>query len=193
MAGRYDIVFTAPHFALRAIDSGHFVPLAIPTNPLSACVVVAVTSPIKAVTQLNGKNIATPPTDAIITIAGRRYLVHAGIDLDKTNFIAFSSHNAAYQSVLGGDFDAALISSNIFNRALSRGVALRSVACTREFPGVTYLAATDLPQSLRDKIQRTLVGMSGDPEGRKVLAHVKHPAYRAVTASEFKELRNYLH
>ncbi len=71
---QYDIVVTAPHFALLAADSGQYRVVASLRKDLVGYIVVRADSPIRDVTELAGKRIATPPRPAIITQSGMDYL-----------------------------------------------------------------------------------------------------------------------
>jgi len=190
---RYDLVLTAPHFALAALDSGRYRVQVTPTNPLSAQVVVAAAGDIHHFSQLAGARVGTPPPDALISLIGRDLLVRRGLTGPRApTFQPFETHNAAYKAVLGGDVRAAVISVNIYRRARLEGQPLRSVAHSRDFPGVGILTAADLPAALQARIRRVLVGMSASPGGREALRRVGHPGYRRVAEGEYEVLRPYL-
>lgn len=189
---RYDLLETAPHFVPLAIDGGRYQLLTTIVQPLSAKIVVRRDSPVRGLSDLSGKIVATPSPDAIITMVGMDRLRAAGLTAPANiRYENFRTHNAAYHAVLGGQAQAAIIAVNILNKALQSGAALRAIDSSQQFPNMAMLASTELPQSLRAAMRRYLVNMVDDPEGRKVLAHTAYPGYRTAKAAEFEALRRY--
>lgn len=190
---RYDIVFTAPHFALRALDRGRYEVVASFVKPLSSVVVVPDNSAIHNLHQLAARQIATPPTQAIVTQVGRDFLLSQGLSgVDQPHYQAFRTHNAAYKATLAGQADAAIIANFIYAKAKQRGVPLHSLASSQRFPGVGVLVAKDLPQTLRLAVQQAFVDLKSSPAGRKILQQITQPGYGAADAQQFESLRPYL-
>jgi phosphonate transport system substrate-binding protein len=190
---RYDIVLTAPHFVLLALDTGRYEVRATYLKPLSARVVVRKDSRIRSVAELAGEVVATPPREAIISMVGKQYLIDAGLGGKRAPvYHAYRTHNAAYHAVLGGEAEAAIVSVNVLNRALKEGRSLRSIGHSGDFPALGILVAKDLPQALRDKIARSLIGMRATAKGRRVLSKIAYPGYRPATPSDFESLRKFL-
>ena len=187
---QYDIVVTAPHFALLAADSGQYRVVASLRKDLVGYIVVRADSPIRDVTELAGKRIATPPRPAIITQSGMDYL-NRQLSPPAT-FLPHKSHNAAYQAVLGGDADAAVVSVNAVNNALRKGLPLRRIGSTPPLPNMAVLVATDLPPAVGQRLQQALVGMDKTPEGRAVLKSIGFPGFRAADNADYEPTRPYL-
>lgn len=191
---RYDFLETAPHFVPPAIDSGKYQVITTITQPLSAQVVVLKTSSIDSLNQLSGKSIATPSPKAIITKIGQQTvnqrLKVAGLKL--AEYTAYKTHNAAYEAVIGNKADAAIISVNIYNKALSKNEPLKSIGQSEPIPNMSVLVATDLPQQLRKALLQQLVEMQNTPDGNQTLKKIAYPGYRKTTAQEFDKLRRYL-
>ena len=96
-ARRYDIVFTAPHMVMPALDSGHYELVATFIKPLSAVVVVKQDSPFNNLQSLTDMRIATPPHQAIVTQVGIALLKQQEIlKNEDTRVKHYHSHNAAY-------------------------------------------------------------------------------------------------
>jgi len=187
---QYDIVFTAPHMALHALDETNYELAATFTKPLQSVFVVREESPIQNVKELAGATIATPPARAIVTIVGRQYLETQG--LKAVRFKAYQTHNAAYSAVLGGEADAAVIANFIAMKAISENEALKIVAQSEAFPGVGILVAKDLPESLKQDIKNALWSMKELPHGRTILKTIAQPGYIEANKQEFEVLRPYL-
>lgn len=190
---RYDILWTAPHFVLLALESGKYRVRATYTEPLAAEIVVQTDSPMRRVRELAGKPVATPPVEAIVTAMGKEFLAAQGLRGDKVPlYQTFSSHNAAYQAMLAGEAAAAIVSVNVRLEATDAGEPLRVLARSRSFPAIGILTAADLTAELQQRIQRVLVEMSRTERGRLVLKQINFPGFRPATPREFEPLRSYL-
>lgn len=191
--GRYDILMTAPHLVLLALDSKEYDLCATYIKPLSAAVVVQRNSAIHKLKGLAGKTVAVPPAMAIVTIVGRRYLKDAGLTGARAPvYQTYRSHNAAYHAVLGGEAAAAVISIFVARRAIEQKQPLRILARSQPFPALGILVAKRLPLGLREEIAQDFIDMGKSKQGRKVLHKIALPGYRAVNPSEFSPLRRYL-
>lgn len=186
---QYDIVLTAPHFAVAAVQSGHYHLSVIPTNPLAAYLVVRNDSSIQQLDELRGKTIATPSTNAFITLIGKQYLQKHGLNDASVTYLDFNSHNAAYQSVLGKESQAALISNNIYNQAIAEAKPLRKIAMTNNYPGIVYLTSVNLPDTMTIDIQKALIDLSNNQQGTNILKKLIHPGYMKPPPGLLDELR----
>ncbi len=192
-ARSYDMVITAPHFTLLALDSGYYTLCCTYTAPLAADIVVRDDSPVHTIEQLAGKRIATPPRSAIITLIGKHYLKTHGLYGPRApRYLTFRTHNASDQAALGKQVAAAIVSINVYRRARQQGAALRLIARTPDVPGMGVLMATNLPRSVRNAFQSTLVNMLNTPAGRHVLKTMAYPGYKPATAKDFEAARPYL-
>jgi phosphonate transport system substrate-binding protein len=189
-AREYDIVVTAPHFALLAADSGKYRIVASLKKSLRGLLVVRANSPVNSVAQLAGRNVATPPKQAIITLLGIDYL-----DQQLTvpaHYKAFNSHNSAYEAVLGEQVEAAIVSVNVAKKALQKGVKLKVIGRTPPLPNMAVLIATDLPVALAERLQSTLVQMDSQSKGQEVLKSISLPGYRAAGRADYEATRPYI-
>lgn len=192
-ARRYDFLETAPHFVPQAIDSGRYRVLTTITQPLSAQVVVRKDSAWRSPKELAGKKVAIPSPKAIITKVGIATFRKLGLRNSRSPvYETYQTHNAAYEAVLGRQADAAIISVNVFNKAMKKGESLRSIGASHSFPNMSILGAADLPKALRQKLRITLSNMVRDKEGQKVLRQIAYPGYRPATKAEFAPLRRYM-
>lgn len=189
---KYDFIETAPHFVPRAVNSGRYEVLTTITQPLSAYIVVKSTANFYSVKELAGKIIATPSPKAVITKLGKETLSNMGLrDSNKPVYENHRTHNAAYEAVLGGQADAAIISVNVFNKALKKNAPLRAIAKSKLIPNMSILVATDLPEPLKNVLLRSLVEMGNNPDGREVMKKMTYPGYRKAELEEFTSLIHY--
>lgn len=186
----YDIVFTAPHMALHALDGKNYEVAATFIKPLKSVVVVKEKSELQNIESLEGKTIATPPTQAIVTMVGMKYLSSKGIKTAR--FSTYRTHNAAYSAVLGGEVDAAIIANFIAMKAISKNSPLKIVASSDPFPGIGILVAKDLPESLKEHIKKAIWGMKELPHGEKILRLIAQPGYKKANKNQFEMLRPYI-
>lgn len=191
--GSYDIVITAPHFAVRAVDSGKYIIRATVTENVQQLFIVPEDSPVKSLQELAGKNIATPPETALMTMMGIRYLADAGLKDDKQpHYRAFTSHNAANQALLAKEVDAAIASSNIVRKAIKQGEKIRILENGNSLPNMPLMVASGLDADLGERISAILVNMSESEKGREVLKQIAFPGYRTVTAKDYEPARIYM-
>ena len=192
LAGRYDLLETAPHFVPEAIDSGRYTVITTLRDPLTAVIVVRATSGYRKPAELAGATVATPSPSAIITRLGKDTLAAAGLIGERApRYIAFPTHNAAYAAVIGKAADAAVISSNVFNKVRRQRQPLRSIGHSRPILNMSILVATRLDPGLGRRLQQILVHMTDEPAGRRVLREMVYPGYREATPEAFDPLRAY--
>lgn len=190
---KYDIVVTAPHFAVSAADSGKYRIRATLTSHVQQLIAVKKSSAIADIHQLTGKVIATPPKRALMTLMGKQYLKNAGIDGDKAViFRSFTSHNAANQALLAGEVDAAIASSNVVLKATQRGEPLKIIAYGLKLPNMATLVAIDQDPLIGDQIVKALLSLSDSDEGKQVLRSIGFPGYREVSAQDYEIVRPYM-
>lgn len=193
-ARRYDLLETAPHLVPAALDSKNYDVITTITQPLSAQIVVLKNSPYTNMEQLANKIIATPSEKAIITRIGKNSInrIFKNNHKNLPVYQVYKTHNAAYQAVLGLKANAAIISVNIYNKALHKHEPLKSIGQSQQIPNMSILFARDLGHSLQSMFQQQLVNMKDNPEGRKVLNKISYPGYKKANASEYNSLREYL-
>jgi len=191
---QYDIVVTAPHFAVRATDSGKYRLVAALAGNVQQLLVVREDSPITSIEQLAGKQIATPPADALMTMVGIRNLRKAGLTGKRApRYRAFTSHNAANEALLAKDVDAAIASSNVIKKALGKGAPFRILARSVKMPNMATMVAMDLDPKVGEQLVRILVDMQKTEKGRDVLKQIRFPGYREVkSAKEYEPMREYM-
>lgn len=192
-AQRYDILWTAPHFALEAADSGAYQVLATWVKPVVGVVAVRNDSPIRSLSALSGRTIATPPDSAIVTLVTRGHLDRAGLaGRHAPRYLARTGHMTSRFMVLSGKSDAAIFERHIMEDAKRKDLPLRKLAEAPGVPGAVVLARRAHPDSLRSEIRRHLLHLGDTESGRAALAATTMPAYRAATLADLAPLRPYL-
>lgn len=189
---RYDMVITAPHFVPLALEGNQYTVRATYATQLSAVILVRRNSDIRALSDLAGKQVATPPEQAIVTWVGAA-VIDNGIDRGQPpHYLAYQSHNAAYSAVAGGEAHAAVVSVSLVEPDRLRAEGLRELGRSKAFPAMGILIATDLPSGLAEQLTNVLVNMSASARGRAVLDRIAYPGYRRADAAEFEPLRTFM-
>lgn len=187
---KYDLILTAPHFALMTLDSGHYEVSVTYRDPLSAIILVHKESNIHHLSDLGGKKISIPPEQAIITIAGKYHLMGSGLtDKKSPIYIKTKSHSTSLHTMLSGETDAAIISNNVARHAIKKGQSVRILANSPNIPGMAILAANDLDSKLRQQFRHLLLNMHKNEEGKKVLKKINYPGYRQANKQDFEPVR----
>lgn len=190
---KYDFLETAPHFVIPAVDSGKYNVITTIIQPLSAEIVVKTKSKYNKINHLANKIIATPSPQAIITKMGKDVFAQHGLHEGKNiKYRNYKTHNAAYEAVLGGQADAAVISINILNKARRKKEPLKSIAASVPFPNMSILVATDLPPETASTIRKLLTDMKTQEDGKRILKQITYPGYRETSIREFDVLRSYM-
>jgi ABC-type phosphate/phosphonate transport system substrate-binding protein len=190
---RYDMVFTAPHMALYASEHDSYLPIATFDKSLAAVVVVEEHSAFHDLADLARATIATPSEKAIVTMVGKDLLSRHGLTgVDRPRYQVLRTHNAAYKAVLARQADAAIISNIYYAKARAQGAKLRKLGQSHDFPGIGVMVSKKLPATLRERIRDVLIHLGDTEAGRRILQHLKFPAYRAVEKDQFESLRPYL-
>ena len=188
--GRYDFLETAPHFVIPAIDSKKYTVITTIIQPLTANIVVLKTSKHTKISSLASLTVATPSPKAIITKIGKA-TVNKYVSKPVT-FNVYKTHNAAYESVLGKRTDAAIISVNVFNKAIRQNIPLKTIGKSKEIPNMSILVSSRIDAPTKKSLQTTLVDMLKSKEGKSALKKISYPGYIVTQASEFNILRKYL-
>ncbi|WP_018231267.1 phosphate/phosphite/phosphonate ABC transporter substrate-binding protein [Thioalkalivibrio thiocyanodenitrificans] len=189
-AGEYDLVLTAPHFVLIALDSGHYHLIAGHRSELSAAFVVARDDQALTLHDLAERTIATPPPEALITMVGKEYLLDYMDPSDRLpTFVAYPSHNAAIHAVTSGLAGAAIASINAARHEINQNLAVRILEESDRFPGIGVLAHRRLTERLRDDIADVLITMADQADGSDVLRQMDYAGYRSTSAQTYEPFR----
>ncbi len=189
----YDIVVTAPHFAVKASDSTLYKIRATLTSDVQQLIITNTNSSLTSIEQLSGQIVATPPKKALMTKMGKDLFNQIGLKGDKKPiYKAFNSHNAANEAVIAGKVAAAIASSNIVKKEMKQGNPIKIIGRGLKFPNMATLIASDIDKELSNSIIKSLVNMKNTEKGRAVLKQIGFPGYRTINASEYEIVRPYL-
>jgi phosphonate transport system substrate-binding protein len=138
-------------------------------------VIVKNSSPFQKVADLKDKRVAhTSPSSNSGNLAPRALLPAEGLVPDKDYKALYSGkHDQSILGVNSGDYDAAMVASDVFDRMVNRGTVkaadFRIIYRSQPFPTSSYTYAHDLHPDLVAKILDGFLKYSFPPEMSKAL------------------------
>lgn len=193
LSGRYDILFTNPPFALAAMDSDHYRLVVTQERPMVGEIVVLSSSPVTMVEQLAGKSIGAPPKVGFLGHIIESYLDELGMAGDRSvNVRYFHSHHDSISALRVGEIDASFIANFMRPHIESKGISLKVLASSREYPGLTLLVSRRLDDAFAASIKADLLRLGDNAEGRSVLQAISMPPFRIIDRKELETVRPYI-
>jgi phosphonate transport system substrate-binding protein len=139
-------------------------------------VIVRKDSPIQKMTDLKGKKVAhTAPSSNSGHMAPMALFPKLGVTPDKDYKVIFSGkHDQSILGVNSGDYDAAAVASDVFDRMVERGVIkaenFRVIWHSEKFPTQDFAYAHDLEPNFRDKMLKCFYDYRFTDELKKAFA-----------------------
>lgn len=166
--GRYDMYFTAPHFAAYAELKFNHRRLVRPERNLRGAFVVPLGSEINKIEDMRGKTLAMPDNLAVLSIFAEDILRQHGLAPGRTISIRYaSSHNNAMATVIEGRSDAAIALSAYYERLdVVHKSRLRILSLTPPMPHAMFMAVRKMQPAVYQAIQAALLDFAGTDEGR---------------------------
>jgi phosphonate transport system substrate-binding protein len=136
-------------------------------------IITKATSGIQKPADLKGKKVAhASPSSNTGNLAPRALLPTEGVVPDKDYKVIYSGkHDQSILGVNSGDYDAAAVASDVFERMVNRGTIkeadFRIVYKSSPFPTSSYAYAHDLTPQLAAKIKEAFLGFKFPPEMSK--------------------------
>ncbi len=136
-------------------------------------VITRAASSIQKITDLKGKKVAhTSPSSNSGNMAPRALFPAEGVTPEKDYTVVFSGkHDSSILGVMKGDYDAAPVASDVFERMAKRGQIkesdFRIVYRSKKFPTSSFAHAHDLAPELADKIVSCFYDYRFTPEMQK--------------------------
>ncbi|MEK6664171.1 MAG: phosphate/phosphite/phosphonate ABC transporter substrate-binding protein [Pseudomonadota bacterium] len=155
-------------------------------SPLVSIIVVRKDGP-KSVEELQGKKLAVHNLIALAALMAQAHLQEKGIDITMT---AVSSHDSVYRTVEKGLYPAGASILRIFGMYDPATQAqFRVLWKSDPLPPFAYAAHPRVSLKVIDRIQRAMLEMDGNPEGRALLAALNIKAIVAAKDSDYDVMR----
>ncbi len=184
LKGETEFAFMNPYHAVLAYQKKKYQPLLADNSELlTGILVVRKDSPIKNLEDLKGQNISFPAPNAFAA----SLLIRAELAKKKINTtpVFVKTHSNVYRSVIGRD---AVSGGGVNNTLANEPVEIRNqLRVLFETPGYTpHPIATNpsVPASVRERFLKTMLSLTNDPEGRKLLDDVNIAQPQAVSYSK---------
>ena len=188
----YDLIFTAPHFALKAEKELSYERLIRFSGSIEAQVVVASDSQLKNVSDLNEKIVYSPDSMAIISLLGKDILTEAGLVVGVSVFVKpMLSHRNVLLSVLKDHNSAGLVSSNVMQRFSAKTPGLRVIASGKKIPAAMFMMNTELSQSMKMKLQMAMSQFPESVNGKKFFNSMPLNGLQKITDNDMQQLSVY--
>ena len=193
---QYDFALIQPFWYPPAADRFNYLPLARFEEPLTSIIIVPEDSPVKSVTDLRGKTIATPPAFVPVVHMARRTLKDRGLETEvDLYFKAYKSVDSCFQQVLIGNASAC-VAPNFAQRTIEKKlqVKLRTVVESPSIPNLSLVAHTRIPADHREKIKNLLLSWEkGETvEDDNPLKEINTRRFVPANDAEYDSVRSYL-
>lgn len=179
--GSFDFTYANPYHILRESRRQGYIPLVRDDIPLQGILVVPKSSPVRTVSELDGKSLAIPSPNAI----GASLLIRADLDnvfRIRMTAINAKTHSSVYLNVATGAADAGGgVQKTLEEQDPGIRDALRVLYTTRSIPSHPVSAHPRVIKTAREAIRNALLDMAATPEGRALLAEI--PMTKPVTTS----------
>jgi phosphonate transport system substrate-binding protein len=180
--GTFDFIYANPYHILRVNKRQRYIPLVRDNIPLTGILVVAKSSPVRDVKELDGKTLAIPSPNAL----GASLLIRA--DLENIFHIRMTTlnvktHSSVYLNVATGAADAGGgVQKTFEEQAPVIRDALRVLYTTRELPSHPIAAHPRVPEAAREAVRKALLEMAKTPAGQALLADIpmSHPVAASI-------------
>lgn len=193
--GEYELAFPSPYqYVLESKASGYRPLVRVSGAPFQGLIVVRKDSGIAGIQDLKGKNIAYPDPFALAaTMQVRAYLKREGILPGKD--IA-ESYAASQDSVLLGVHDKLFDAAGSWAEAVEAlpddvRRELRVLASTETLPHRPIAVRGDIFPDVAVKVKDALLGMSGDPEGLKILRSLGYNGFEEAFDKDYNIVREW--
>lgn len=191
---KYDLIFTAPHFAALEEKRGTYSHLARFERNLKGNVFVSQSSPIKTPADLIGKKVALPDELAVISAMGEFYIEKQGLTPGKDVILVNTpSHINALLTVKNQQADAGIVAWPVYNMFTKKqGNELRVIAHTDEIVGAMFMLSNKYLESDYEKILEIFLSFSQSEMGKEFFKRSPFKGLKRVNQQELDSLAPYL-
>ncbi|TAN45627.1 MAG: phosphate/phosphite/phosphonate ABC transporter substrate-binding protein [Nitrospirae bacterium] len=189
--GNFDFVYMNPYFILLGDESNRYIPLVRDKAPLRGILVVHKDSPIKKISELNGKTVAFPSPNAI----GASVLMRADLErLYKTKVkpLYVKTHSSVYIHVAQGLASAGGgVEKSLQEQDAAVRDSLKVLYTTRDIPSHPVAAHPRVSKEDREKIRRAFIDMAKTEHGRKLLSAIPIKNITSTTVEDYNPMQDW--
>ncbi len=183
----FDFAFMNPYHALMA--ASHYVPLVRDVaTQLQGVIVVHKDSPIKKLSDLQGKNMDFPAPNAMATsLLPRAKLNEAGITV-QARYV--KTHTSVYLNVALGQTDAGGgVQHTLVDQPIQVREKLRIIDRTIEVASHPLMASRRISPDVREKVRAALLALGETADGRAMLSRINIDKVGLATPADYEALK----
>ncbi|HEY6095100.1 MAG TPA: phosphate/phosphite/phosphonate ABC transporter substrate-binding protein [Gallionellaceae bacterium] len=167
-SAQLDFVYTNTLFTPQRDKIGFHAIARFNSPPIRGQIIVPEQSPIHQLSELDGKKLAVPTRESFISYALQMHaLKRAGA---KVETVFTGSQEGGFAQMANQRVDAAVGNSKIIESYAAReGMRYRAIFTSAAYPDLPIMAHPRVARSTVEKVLAALLGMSHDPEGRRIL------------------------
>lgn len=193
LAGRFDLIVLAPHFAVLAYQDAGYRPLFHYRSMLEPLLAVRRESSIEHPGQMRGKSIAVASKLALVTIVGLQRFRQEGIPYPQgVRLEERLTHGTAIAAVAVGEVDSALtVETTLRQVPPDVREKLRTIHLGVSLPHLATLAHPALGGERIARIRAALAAFPATEGGRRFFAETGYGGYDPFDAEDIRRLQPY--
>lgn len=186
-------MLTAPHLAFLARQEAGYRPLLKYAQPVRGLLVVRHDAPLRDLSDLRGRTLATADPLALVGLAIHAQLSEHGLRRDYDyRTLDFSTHLNAAMQVVNGRADAAVLGLHPYNLMPPElRLQLRVLSETPPLAGLMYLAHPRLRDAEAQAIRTGLLHFAATPQGQAFVQRGGYGSFIEATGHELESFRPY--
>lgn len=187
-SGKYDIVYMNPyHYTMFHEEQGYNAFAKAKKKRLKGILVVAKDSPYRTINDLNNSELAFPSNAFAANLVPRAVLTKTNVDFS-SKYV--SSHESVYRNIARGRYPAGGGVMRTFNNASPEYKNKLRVLWTSDgYTPHAFAAHPRVPQEIVDKLQKALLNMEKDPNGKALLKKIRLKGIEKGTDREWDDVR----
>jgi len=190
---QYDIIYTAPHFALLAEQQKKYERLSRFSRDLTGTLFVNADSPITRIEELEGKTVSMPDELAIISAMGEVHLNKNGLYVGKNiSLLNTPTHNNAIISVNNNIASAGIIASPVFDIYNKKNKGkLRRIEQTEHVPSAMFMVSTKVSDHDSNKLNNAMREFTHSSYAKSFFSGTPMVGVKAISDADMQALSKY--
>ncbi len=186
--GEFDFVYTNHNFQPEYDVIGYRVIARWGGEPIRCVIAVSLDSAIQGLTELIGKRVAFPSSDAFVAYAvPMAALKKAGVRVEK---VFAGNQEGAIAQLKAHGADAAAVNSLFLARYSEReGVRFRGIYTSDPYPQLAVIVHPRVPAAVVEKVRQALLGMKSDPGATELRQRTKSPGFEPAADRDYDSVR----
>jgi phosphonate transport system substrate-binding protein len=192
-AEEYDIVFTAPHLGRLAEKRDGYLPVAQTGYPIIIVVLARNDGPIKRLTDLKGRALATGAKLSMSYQMVDRELEKHGLAIGRdVRFINTASFSNVLEALVRHEADAGATGTLLWDKAQpEKRQVLHEIWRSQPVPGFLVLAHPRIGAAALQRLQQSVLGFANTPAGKTYFAKTQQIDFRPIDAATMKRIDPY--